>query len=644
MANGVNGDGAGYQRIGAPDEQVPRTRTFVVGGQHYENGQMFPLPFLPPKERIWDMFFFRHMFDKLQHCTYSTELHILVVRGASVKLMDMFGMPLERDISFFGGGGIQGEAVNTWYSWKEFCNELTIVGHPRIALSCAEQVFLTLEDRESSRLATHWFAFIMIVTIANLMAMIFPTGPAVFARLFIPEINPESFSESFRTFCTLVFTFEFTCKVIAILWTRLEVVDDELTLSRLISESPHATPLSRGQRLGHWATHGPNMVDFVAILPFWLTLCFGDFLPNASFLRLIRMARILRIFKTARYLDTFQVLGLTLWKSVGMVIVLFALFAIMGLIIGCLLFQLEDAESFNSVPRAMYWIFVRLLNVKDIPYRDGDVVTTSGIAVLTLTMALKGVLWIVPMEKIKQIYISEHRTVTTLGDMRREMDEYLMNKTKSSISIGSTSFARLHLTPLDWDVLSGGTAHCHFMLPVLKQQETIQDVDVPVSRCSGILVVRIEWYPSATMLKAKPPAMPEGSLVLRVVGAAGFPGHMRQRWRCSFQVPEQLFGTSSQDILLSLSEPVSFDGPREWNLQWIPPGSKMDNTCTTDAIDQPDILDDNTFRKRALSMLQDQSIYMHDLQEVIKRQSGQLDDQSRRIDRLEMQLQNRLPS
>ena len=35
--------------------------------------------------------------------------------GLQVKLMDMFGMPLERDISFFGGGGIQGEAVNTWY-------------------------------------------------------------------------------------------------------------------------------------------------------------------------------------------------------------------------------------------------------------------------------------------------------------------------------------------------------------------------------------------------------------------------------------------------------------------------------------------------------------------------------------------------
>jgi len=640
MANGE----ARYKRIGSPDDgTVPRCKTFCLSGQHYENGQMYPLPWHPPRERIWDMFFFRHMFDRLQHSTFSTELHILVVRGASVKLMDMFGLIGGKDISFFGGGGVQGEEVNTWYSWKEFCNELTTVGHPRIELTCVEQLFLTLDDRESSRLATVWFTFIMFVTIVNLLSMIFPTGPGVVLHIIVEGmLDQESCSEDFRTFCTLIFTFEFVAKAVCIPFVRLELIDVDLALDQLCTDSASVQPFTRRGRCTHWIVHGSNLVDFVSILPFWLTLLLGNFLPNASFLRMIRMARIFRIFKTARNLDMFQVVGLTLWKSISMVVVLFILFALVGLIIGCLLYQLEDQEAFSSVPRAMYWIFVRLLNVKDVPFRDGDVVTTSGIVVLTLTMALKGVLWIVPMEKIKQIYVQEHRTVTTLGDMRREMDEHLMNKTKGSFSVGSTSFAQIHLQPLDWDVISNGATFCTMTLPIMKQCEVVEDVDVTIPHCSGMLIVRMEWNPSANMLAAKPPAMPEGSLVLRVVGAAGFPGHFRQRYRCSFQVPDQLFSTNCQEMLLCLSEPVSFDGPREWDIQWIPRGSKMDNTCTTDASEQPDLLDEGSFRKRTLSLLQEQSVAMHDQGTKLDAQSRLIMEQAERLQRLEIQMQNRV--
>lgn len=442
-------------------------------------------------------------------------------------------------------------------------------------------------------------------------------------------------------FCTLVFTFEFVCKAVSVTFARIELVDTDLAIDQIISDSPYAKPFTRWQRLSYWSMHGSNMVDLVAILPFWMTLCFGNFFPNASFLRMIRMARIFRIFKTARHLDMFQVLALTLWKSVGMVIVLFTLFGIVGLIIGCLLFQLEDNDAFSSVPRAMYWIFVRLLNVKDVPYRDGEVATASGVLVLTLTMAVKGILWIVPMEKIKQIYIVEHRTVTTFGDMRREMEEFLLNKSKEKLSVGTTSYATVELTPMDWDVVSEGSTSCSMMLPIMKQQEVVQDVDVPVPRCSGMLIVRIEWTPSPAMLKSKAPAMPEGALVLRVVGAAGFPGHYRQRWRVGFHIPEQLFGTNIQEMLVCLSEPVSFDGPREWNIQWIPNGSKMDNSVGTDALDQPDMLDEASFRKRMLSMLQEQNILLHGQQTKMDAMTKSNEAQAKRLERLEMQLQSR---
>jgi len=283
-----------------------------------------------------------------------------------------------------------------------------------------------------------------------------------------------------------------------------------------------------------------------------------------------------------------------------------------------------------------------LLNVKDTPYADGLVTSASGVAVLMLTMACKGVLWIVPMEKIKQIYICEHRTVTTFGDMRKEMEEYLLNKHKTSFSLGASSFARIELTPIDWDAVPGGSEWATVLLPFMRSEEVIQDLDVQIPQCSGMLIVRMEWRPSAHMMKAKPPAMPEGSLILHVVGAAGFPGHFRQRWRCSFEVPEGLWGTARQEMLLCLSEPVSFDGPREFNIQWIQPGMKMDNSTTTDAMEQPDLMDESAFRKRTLSMLQEMQIAQIAQTEKIDMQSRHMDEQAKKLERLEIQLQNQL--
>merc|ERR1719199_783725 len=124
----------------------------------------------------------------------------------------------------------------------------------------------------------------------------------------------------------------------------------------------------------------------------------------------------------------------------------------------------------------MYWCFVRLLNVKDTPYGGDLVSTTSGVAVVMVTMACKGVLWIVPMEKIKQIYLAEHRTVTTFGDMRREMEEYLLNKTKATFSLGNCCYCWIDLHPLDWDV--GCAEKMTVNLPILRAEECVQDVEV----------------------------------------------------------------------------------------------------------------------------------------------------------------------
>jgi hypothetical protein len=233
-----------------------------------------------------------------------------------------------------------------------------------------------------------------------------------------------------------------------------------------------------------------------------------------------------------------------------------------------------------------------------------------------------------------------------MGDMRRDMIEYLTNSHKADLAVGRTTFARIELRPCDWDVLRSGAASATMLLPILKQEEVVRDMDVAIPHCSGVLSVRAEWRPTSNMMKMKPPAMPEGLLRICVVGAAGFPAHFRQRWRCIFQVPEEMFTTITQEMTLSLCEPVTFDTPRDFNIRWLPEGVKVsdDSPPKYDEPHSHDPVDEATFRRRTLSLLQEQHTLILEQSQKMDAQSRQIEEYTRRLERLEGRLQDRLAS
>ena len=99
-------------------------------------------------------------------------------------------------------------------------------------------------------------------------------------------------------------------------FVRIEVIKPSVQYFDISSWTNR--PMLPGERLLHFAKQSSNIIDLLAILPWWCDLLFGHFLPAASFLRILRLARVFRIFKSVRHLDMMQVLGLTLWKSTGM--------------------------------------------------------------------------------------------------------------------------------------------------------------------------------------------------------------------------------------------------------------------------------------------------------------------------------------
>ena len=186
-------------------------------------------------------------------------------------------------------------------------------------------------------------------------------------------------------------------------------------------------PASRSQRWLEFVLQVTNIVDLLAILPWWLDLCFVKILPGAAFLRIIRISRIFHLFKSARYFDMVQVLGLTLWKSINLVGIVFALITVVGLFAACLLQQAEVvmgsdmSEVFQTVPASWFWIFCRLIGMKDTSYGKGIVQSYLGIAVLAITLTLKGVLWIVPIARIRQIFSQEYALVVNSSKARRKI-------------------------------------------------------------------------------------------------------------------------------------------------------------------------------------------------------------------------------
>jgi len=106
-----------------------------------------------------------------------------------------------------------------------------------------------------------------------------------------------------------------------------------------------------------------GIVDFLAILPFYLSL----FFPITKYFLIIRMLRMLRIFRILNLLD-FMNDGYFIVRAIrnsSRKIYIFLLFlVIFSVIIGSLMFMVEGhREGFESIPQSIYWAVVTVTTV-----------------------------------------------------------------------------------------------------------------------------------------------------------------------------------------------------------------------------------------------------------------------------------------
>lgn len=517
----------------------PRSKVFSIGGDIYdssgEDAKHLPLPFLPPTNKVFDMFFFWELYDTLAKRTLRQDVPLVAVRNMSCKLMIIFDEPDPQDVNFFGS------ISKKFCSWKDVRRALLTEGHPTLRLTTIERIFMTLDDDRSCRLAQVWFWFILLVTVVNLVRMVKPH----YVQGICDMADLGDCTNSFQVMCLLVFSFDYLVRLACAPFVRLELLSPQMEYFNL--DDFGRRPFTRKSRVMEFVKKSDNLVDLVAIMPYWVNILVGQFLPSSSFLRIIRLARLFRIAKSARYLDMLQVLAMTLWKSIGMVAILFVLIQLVALIAGCLLQEFEENNgeiAFDSVLSAWYWIFCRLIAMKDTPYHKGKVATDGGIAILAVTLTLKGVLWIVPIARIKQIFESEYSAVVKGSNLEKKVVSDLLSQISDSdkdhlvsAAHGSTN-ARLEV------ILEAGRVQANIPLPI--HHTEIKDIPEFVVETSSeqladvSVKVSMRWEPDQSMTDHDE-ALPFGKLALAVVSVDPPAPIKEVTWEvpCDFFRPER---------------------------------------------------------------------------------------------------------
>ncbi len=243
--------------------------------------------------------------------------------------------------------------------------------------------------------------FIALLVVANVIGIILES---------VPEIHDQFAAEfhAFDVFSVAVFSIEFVLRV----WSYSE----KYTLD-------NTGTAWQGRKEYLFSFYG--IIDFVSTVPFYLQLLF----PGAD-LRVLRMFRLMRIFKLSRYNSAFEdMVAAVKAERDSFSSAVFLLF------ISCLLFSSliyiieghEQPEVFPSIPAAMHWFVITIVsgwgNVDPVTFVGSILVILTQILSIALAAILTGVVataYTAQVERRQALYEMEVRSVLSDGVVTEE--------------------------------------------------------------------------------------------------------------------------------------------------------------------------------------------------------------------------------
>ncbi len=255
--------------------------------------------------------------------------------------------------------------------------------------------------------------FVALLVVANVIGIILESVPEIL------HAHAAAF-HAFDVFSVAVFSLEYVLRV----WSYGSKFD-------LVKPTPE-----NSRPPGSWAGRKDyifsfyGIIDFVSTVPFYLQLLF----PGAD-LRVLRMFRLLRIFKLSRYNSAFEdMVAAVKAERDSFSSAVFLLF-ISCMLFSSLIYIVEghaQPEVFPSIPAAMHWFSVTIIsgwgNVDPVTYFGTVLVVFTQILSIALAAILTGVVasaYTAQVERREALYEMELREVLADGVVTEEEQEHL---------------------------------------------------------------------------------------------------------------------------------------------------------------------------------------------------------------------------
>ena len=248
--------------------------------------------------------------------------------------------------------------------------------------------------------------FIATLVVANVVAIILESVQALHEEY-------EQLFHVFDTFSVVVFSLEYVLRV----WSYGR---------KYLGSEPGLAWKGRKEYL--FSVFG--LVDFFSTVPFYLQLI----MPGAD-LRVLRMFRLLRIFKLSRYNSAME----DMFEAIKSERDSFSS-ALFLLLISCLLFSSliyiieghDQPEVFPSIPAAMHWFVLTIIsgwgNVDPVTYFGVALVVVTQILAIALAAILTGVVataYTAQVQRRESLYEMEVREVLSDGVVTEEEKQKL---------------------------------------------------------------------------------------------------------------------------------------------------------------------------------------------------------------------------
>jgi len=275
-----------------------------------------------------------------------------------------------------------------------------------------EKIFLLFEDPSASKSSTIMSVFVLILIVISSCGFIIQTLPQYKYPIYVGPTRdsvPPIFEYIEFTSMTL-FGIEYFTRLAITPCCSYEVLKMSPEYTNYFTCCCIRPKLAPLKKAGNWFFRTMNIVDFLAILPFYLKVITdkpGIF--DLGYLRILRLARVFRVFKVGKFSEGLSLYYAVLKASSSAFKLLLFFSCLTAVVFGSLLYELEHGDfdptdgrwyrpdvagsgrqisPFYSIPQCFWWCFTTMSTVG-----YGDLAPTSPVGkVVTILCMHVGIL------------------------------------------------------------------------------------------------------------------------------------------------------------------------------------------------------------------------------------------------------------